>query len=481
MKAPLRVLLVEDNPNDAKLLMFELKKNYEITYIRVETRDDYLRELSSFNPDIVISDYNLPSFNGMEALRIKSEKYPHLPFVLVTGSLNEETAVEVMKAGAEDYVIKGNLQRLITSVQAAIEKKEAQAAKEKAERKLREAEERFRTLFMNTLIGLYRTTPAGKILMANPALIRLLGYDNFEELKNQNLEQNVLAEGYPRQLFKDNVERDGEVIGFESEWLKRGGEKICTRESARTVRDDEGEILFYEGAVEDITEKKLTEKKIIEAKEKAEEMNRIKSSFFANMSHEFRTPLIAILGFSEILKEKEQGDPERTGMLENISKGGKRLLNTLSMILNVARLDQKNGEIVLRETNIIPLLKKTWEKYQPEAQKAELSLAFKSGCDELYCYIDSEKFTDIISNLLDNAIKYTEKGGVTLSVVKNDEHASIKVSDTGIGIPKEKKELIWDDFRQVSEGFGRSFEGTGLGLSITKRYVEIMGGDNKFM
>ncbi|MHC1736690.1 MAG: ATP-binding protein [Ignavibacteriaceae bacterium] len=476
MKKAIRILLVEDNPNDAKLLSFELKRHYEITLIKVETREDFLRELKEFNPDIVLSDYNLPSFDGLEALRITMEHYPLLPFVLVTGSLNEETAVEVMKAGADDYVIKENLKRLFTSIEGAIEKKEFLAAKLKSERLLIEAEERFRTLFMNTLIGLYRTTPDGRILMANPALIKILGYDNFAELQDLNIEEDLVSESYPRELFKEEIERDGEITGFESQWLKRTGEKIATRESARVVRDEEGEILYYEGAVEDITEKKIMEEQLIEAKEKAEEMSRIKSSFFANMSHEIRTPLNSILGFSDLLIDMEAKNPDSVEMLKNIQNGGRRLLNTLDMILHVARLEQKKGEILLRETNIIPVLKETFERYIPDAQKANLGFKFIPGSEEVFCYVDSKVFANIFSQLVDNAIKYTKRGEISMTAEKEGEKVCIKVIDTGIGIPKEKKEIIWEDFRQVSEGFGRSFEGTGLGLSITKRNVELMGG-----
>ncbi|HPO55231.1 MAG: PAS domain S-box protein [Ignavibacteriales bacterium] len=475
-KKAIRILLIEDNANDVKLLSIELRRYFEITLVNVDDREGYLRELEIFDPTIVISDYNLPTFNGMEALEIRNRLYPLLPFVLVTGSLNEEIAVEVMKSGADDYVIKENLQRLYPSIEQAIERKQILKDKLRSERLLKEAEQRFRTLFMNTVIGLYRTTPEGKIIMANPALINLLGYNSFEELSKVNLETDVVAKDYPRDLFKETIEKNGEVIGFESEWRKHNGEKIFTRENARSVRDESGKILYYEGAVEDITAKKTIEEKLIEAKEKAEEMNRIKSNFFANMSHELRTPLIAILGFSEILLDSVNDNKDSKLMLENINYGGRRLLNTLEMILNIANLSNMRDDIRLNKTNIIPIIHNVYKTFVPKAEDANLQFSIASEKEEIICYIDPERLKNIIFNLLDNAIKYTEKGFVKVEIKKDNEHATIKITDSGIGIPEKKKEVIWEEFRQASEGYGRNYEGTGLGLSITKRLVELMGG-----
>jgi PAS domain S-box-containing protein len=171
MNKELRVLLVEDNEDDERLLSFELKKSYQLTLKRVETKEDYLTQIKEFNPKIIISDYNLPSFNGIEALNIRQMEVPLTPFILVTGSINETTAVECMKAGADDYIIKEHLNRLIPSIESAIEKKENQKTKISALDALKKSEETFLNIFNNSVIAIYVINKEGKFLEVNQAAL----------------------------------------------------------------------------------------------------------------------------------------------------------------------------------------------------------------------------------------------------------------------------------------------------------------------
>jgi len=148
MNEPLRIILVEDLNSDVDILNYYLtKNNIQFTEKVVENKETFLQYLSSFNPNIILSDYSLPKFNGMEALQIRNEMAPYVPFILITGSINEETAVECMKAGADDYLIKGNLIRLASAIHTAMEKKAAIRSKIKAEEALRESENKYRTIF----------------------------------------------------------------------------------------------------------------------------------------------------------------------------------------------------------------------------------------------------------------------------------------------------------------------------------------------
>ncbi|MAT57364.1 MAG: hypothetical protein CMF23_05280 [Ignavibacteriae bacterium] len=171
MSNELRVLLVEDNEDDERLLSFELKKSYQLTLKRVETKEDYLTQIKEFNPKIIISDYNLPSFNGIEALNIRQMEVPLTPFILVTGSINETTAVECMKAGADDYILKEHLNRLIPSIESAIEKKENQKTKISALDALKKSEETFLNIFNNSVVAIYVINKEGKFLDVNQAAL----------------------------------------------------------------------------------------------------------------------------------------------------------------------------------------------------------------------------------------------------------------------------------------------------------------------
>ncbi|MDP8202412.1 MAG: PAS domain S-box protein, partial [Candidatus Tenebribacter burtonii] len=257
----LKILMLEDNQLDADLIREELTENkFDFTSELVETEKDFIKAIHDFKPDIILSDYTLPQFNGMEAIILTKEISPLVPVIIVTGLINEEIAVECIKAGAMDYVLKENLIRLGPAITQVLEKKALIKARIKTEEALRESEKRLRSFFENSIMGIYRTTAQGDILSANPALLRMLGYSCFEELKTRNLEKEGYETGYERSIFKKNLEKNGKVVGLESAWTRKDGSTIFIRESSIAVKDDENNVLHYEGTVEDITEHKKAEK-----------------------------------------------------------------------------------------------------------------------------------------------------------------------------------------------------------------------------
>jgi PAS domain S-box-containing protein len=260
MPEPLHVLFVEDVATDAELAEREMRLGgLEFVSRRVESGEEFLAALEEFRPDVIISDYTLPSFDGIAALGLAREHLPLVPFILVTGTLSEETAVECMKAGAWDYVLKNRMARLPLAVRGALDLARTRLARAQAEEALRRSEERYRSLFEQSPIGIYRTTPDGRILLANPALLRMLGYAKAEDLSARDLEGEGFEPGYPRQRFKEILERDGEVRSFEAGWTTKDGREVIVHENAHAIRGAGGEILYYEGAVEDITARRQAE------------------------------------------------------------------------------------------------------------------------------------------------------------------------------------------------------------------------------
>jgi len=260
METELKILFVEDEPTDVELAKRTLSQEGIHFQSRVvENETDFLHELEKFVPDIIISDYSMPQFDGIRALKIILEKNPNIPFILLTGSMNEKVAVECIKTGAWDYIIKEHITRLPFAVNEALEKKKIHLEKKKAELELKESEERFRTLYVNSTIGLYRTTPAGKIILANPALVKMLGYSSFEELAIRNLEEEDFEPANNRKIFLEQLEKKGEVKGLESAWIRKDRTILYIRVSARAIRDSNGKDLYYDGTVEDITERKQVE------------------------------------------------------------------------------------------------------------------------------------------------------------------------------------------------------------------------------
>lgn len=208
---------------------------------------------------------------------------------------------------------------------------------------------------------------------------------------------------------------------------------------------------------------------------KLEESGRIKSQFLSNMSHELRTPMVGILGFSElIISESKNADIKEMASL--IHSGGTRLLETLNLILDFTKVESEKISLVNERCDIKLLAEEIFKTYSYTVQKKSLEMGFVAEGKNFCAFIDPRIFKQVINNLLNNAVKYTNEGKVTLILLSDSKFITLKVKDTGIGIPENKIGLIFDEFRQASEGLNRHFGGAGLGLTLAKRFIELMGG-----
>jgi PAS domain S-box-containing protein len=837
-----KILFVEDLPSDSELAVLELRKEGQrFKHMRVDTRDEFIKALNEFRPDIVISDYMMPSYTGMQALLDAREFDPLMPFILYTGSMNEETAVDCIKAGATDYIIKEHMTRLPFAVKEALEQviiqKEKRASelllkeneeklqsifsvapigiglvvnrvimevnntfcnitgytrkeligksseliyaskeeydsdgtekyrqisdkgigsvetrfkckngkilnillssapldiadltkgvtftamditeKKRVEEALHESEERFRILYNDAVVGLYRTNLHGEIFLANTTLVKMLGFQSFGELAARNLTEAGYGPSYKRQQFVDQIEKEGEVKDLEAIWICKDGKEIFVRESAKAIYDSDGKILYYDGTVEDITDRKKAEKalreseeifrhfmmhspiyvffkdenirairlsnnyeamlgkpmaellgknmdelfpsafaksiveddirvlkernvitveeelngrfyttikfpiiidgrptylagytiditdrkladealkqsyafsesllktipfgmdivdeegtilfqsdnfkrlfgeaaigtkcwelyrddkkqckdcpllhginvgvteayesdgvlgerifeiihtgmiyqgkkamleifqditdrkeneaELIAAKEKAEESDRLKTAFLHNISHEIRTPMNAIVGFSALLGESELDKVTQKSYIETIMQSSNHLLAIISDIVDISNIEANLVKTSKNAININSLLESLYNQFQIKAVEKGIILACESNLGDSEALIsgDSTKLTQIISNLLNNALKFTDEGSIIVSLKKAGRLIQFSVSDTGIGIPGDFQDRIFERFYQLQNTTSRIYEGTGLGLAISKAYVELMGG-----
>jgi len=268
----------------------------------------------------------------------------------------------------------------------------------------------------------------------------------------------------------------------EIELRTRNNNKFWTAISLSPIKDNQDKVINFVITFEDITERKALLSDLIEAKEKAEEMSRLKSSFLSNMSHELRTPMVGILGFAEYLnKELEKlGDEELNDMARMILKSSKRLMNTLNSILDLSRIEANKQEMRIILYNLKDLLSESIHYLEPIAKQKGLNLIMEVLDNNATCEVDEDMIIQIANNLIDNAIKFTFKGEVRIeigSVIKDSNKlVYFRVIDTGIGIDPKYHNIIFDEFRQESEGIQRNFEGAGLGLTLTKKYVELLNG-----
>ncbi|MBX7258628.1 MAG: response regulator [Candidatus Hydrogenedentes bacterium] len=273
MESQTRILQVEDLATDAELARREILKSLKgCTFFRVEERDEMLGALEDFKPDIIIADYRMPRFDGMSALNLALEHVPDTPVIILTTAMNEDIAVECMKAGATDYVIKEHIKRLGQAVLHALEQKEIRLHRRYALEALRRNEEHLRTLYENVPIGLCRVSLDGRILMANPTAVHMLNYATQDLPGNTPPEAELLAPTYLRDEFREKVGKEGVVTGIESAWTRRDGATIYVRESATLVCDALGDPRYYDGIIEDVTDQKLAEAALQESQERLAEL-----------------------------------------------------------------------------------------------------------------------------------------------------------------------------------------------------------------
>ncbi len=366
----------------------------------------------------------------------------------------------------------GEVLYLVSMVENINDKKAAELA-------LRENEEKYRMLFEKNLAGVYLSTVGGKIISCNQSFADIYGYNSPDELYNIDASK-LYINPRARKDFINKLMEKGELKDYESPSRRRNGEEIWVLENVELTYSQDGKDSFIFGTLLDITERKKAEAEILEAKERAEEMSRLKSSFLANMSHELRTPLIGILGFSQILNDELTNNDQKE-MTNTIIRSGNRLLETLNLILDLSRIEADKVEIVPEPFNAIETISDVLELLKTSADKKNLSLRLLSELSSVEMKLDKKIFLEIIENLVNNAIKFTPKGSVVVRVETkmqaNRDIIVVKVIDTGIGIPKESVKYIFDEFRQVSEGYSRSFEGSGLGLTITKKYIDKLRGE----
>ncbi len=322
------------------------------------------------------------------------------------------------------------------------------------------------------------TDSEDRIIFVNDAFTYTYGYSEQEILgKHVSVLRSPNAPADLTQGIFPST-RDG---GWHGEVLNRrkDGSEFSVELWTSVVRDGSGEPVAYVGVARDISERKYAESAIIAEKERAERSERLKDAFIANISHEVRTPLNIILGYTGLIGEilSEETSEEVQGYFDSVQRGAQRLQRTVDMILSISRLQVGDILIEPKRLRLDHLLADILEDYRAAARRKSLALSFINdtggevtvSADE-YCTIQT------VQNLIDNAIKYTEEGSVTLRLAADGEGATvIEVRDTGIGISEEYLPLIFEPYTQEESGYSRSYEGIGLGLSLVKRYVELIG------
>lgn len=345
----------------------------------------------------------------------------------------------------------------------------------RARKLLIESETKFRSVWENSISPMRLQDENSVLVNVNKAFCELIGLPR-EQIIGKKITDLIKVEkrtsmNYEESFRNRTLPKHAEIKAVlpsgETRFLELTNSFITFKESGQTL------LLT---SFRDITEYKKLIAELTEARDKAEEMNKLKTQFFMYMGHELRTPFVGIIGYAQIL-EKELENEEHKRMARHILTTSSRMIDTLSNILDLTKIEFDNEEITITDINLNEVINEVFVEFQQTAKQKDLDFILDLPDKNVLMKSDERMIFSILNNLVNNAIKFTEKGFVKISLKKSKNKIILKVSDSGIGIPKEKQDIIWHEFRQVSEGTKRRFQGSGLGLTIVKKYTEILGGE----
>jgi len=387
--------------------------------------------------------------------------------------------VTIIRTNTSKPLKKELIENLIFQVSQFLEKENAIKA-------LKENEEKYRSIFNNAALGIFRTTPEGKFLDMNEALAHMLGYSSAEEaIENITDIEDIYVDTKRRDLIKKQLEKKSSVLHFENTYKRKNGDHFTVNLYIRAQKDKNGRTRFFEGMAEEITEQKKVEetirrqnKQLFEEKERAEESDRLKSAFLANMTHELRTPLNAIMGYSDLLQnEANLSKDDSQKFVKRINDSGYLLLEIIESIFDISSLESGEADIHLTEfemSRLIFELNKITEIEQKRYEKENLRLILPQNHPTEFLKTDRTKIKQVLINFLRNALKFTEKGFVMYGYEIEDDDITFFVKDSGIGIPKNKQDIIFNYFRQGDEGYNRKYGGIGIGLTISSKISQLL-------
>lgn len=407
--------------------------------------------------------------------------------ILATGvPLHGKTEKEVWADGRVSWVLTSKLPlrdargQIVGTFGVSRDITDLKLAQEKVER----AEEKYRSIVVNALDGIFQTTPDGHYLSANPALARIYGFDTVDELieERTNIAKQLYVHPERRLEFQRLMQEHDRIEGFESEVYRRDGSVIWIAENARAVRDAAGRLKYYEGTVEDITARKRAEHELQMARDVAIESARAKSEFLANTSHEIRTPMNGIIGMTRLLLDTPL-TPDQRDHLETLRSSADSLLTILNDILDFSKIESGKLEFEALAFDLRDMVEDTAELLAERAFGKHLELTVWID-HRIPAQVrgDGGRIRQVLTNLLNNAIKFTAHGEVAVRVTLTSEEETgllvrCDVSDTGVGISAGALGKIFEPFVQADGSTRRRFGGTGLGLSISRGLVRAMGGE----
>jgi PAS domain S-box-containing protein len=477
----IRILLVEDSDLDAELIGARLRaERLPVVLTRVFTRGDFEAACDRGDFDVVLCDYALPAFDGATALAIARERCPGAPFIFVSGMLGEEIAVDVLKRGATDYVLKQRLERLGPAIRQAVQARRERAEREQVEAKLRAAEHRYRLLVEQ--LDDYAVVMAdldGRITSWNVGAQRMMGYAE-QEILGRPLAVLFTPEdraaGAPEQE-RWTAARDGRAL--DDRWhVRKDGSRLFVSGVLAARYDDAGKLVGFSKVFRDITDRWRAEQEARAARDTAEAANRAKDRFLAVLSHELRTPLSPILATVQALELEEDGlSAALREAIDIIKRNAELEARLIDDLLDLTRVTRGKLQIHPRAVDAHLIVQRAVEICRGELGDACDAIRTDLRATATVLQADPARLQQILWNLLKNALKFTPPGGVVrVRTFNAGSDLVVEVADTGIGFEADALPKIFQAFEQADEQITQNFGGLGLGLAIARSLAELHGG-----
>ncbi len=522
------ILIVDDQPKNLDVLISSLER-YGFDFLIAQSGEIAIKRASQTKPDMVLLDILMPGMDGFEVCgKLKRiDGFADVPIIFMSALTETVDKLKGFELGAVDYITKpfqleeiiarikthltiSSLQKKLNEANQSLEEKVLQRTKElQQEVELRTAlENKYRQLVETLQEGIWALDINGNTMYVNPRLASMLGYSveylmecSLVDFVAEDLKDEVL------ELLREPVDRVG---SFDFRLVHANGKEIHVSMASSVMKNEENRPIGSLIAVVDISRRKKAEldlimkEKVLEAqnavlldrhdkitkineelvfaKDKAEESDRLKTAFLANLSHEIRTPMNAIVGFAELLKMSNSVEPSKQLYIDMIVAGTLQLKDIINDIIDISKLQSKQYPIQLEQVNLTGLLDEVRKLASEElrsTKKNNIALLIREPFLEETAYVNSDpaRMMDVFKKLVKNAVKFTEKGQVEIGYSILNDYVHFFVKDTGIGVAIESQKLIFEQFRQVEESFTRKFGGTGLGLAISKGFVELLGGE----
>jgi len=468
-ETPAKVLVVDDQELNLQFL-FKLLEQHGFIAQQLDSGVKVFSAVKKDPPDLILLDINMPELNGFDVCRSLQEDAStcDIPVIFLSSFKETDDLVKAFSVGGVDYITKPfKNKEVIARVNTHLRLR-------KTQRSLQEAKNNFEAVFNASNANIIIADMQGNIIDVNPKAIEGYGYSKEEFLKM----------AVPQLIHPEISDR---FEAFTNEILSKGSAIVNSidirKDGSSFFAEVQGSIVNYNGKphllgiVKDISEQKQSEEALIKAKKAADSANMAKSNFLAVMSHEIRTPMNSIIGLTELTLQTALND-EQSHNLNIIKESAHLLLDIINDILDLSRIEADKLTFEVIDFDLYQLLDSVIRIFTIPVERKELFIRLEKA-DHLPRYIkgDPVRLKQILANLINNAIKFTESGGITIRVrQKNNSNLAFSVTDTGIGIPDNKHESIFKSFTQADLSTTRSYGGSGLGLTICKKLSEMMGG-----